>query len=58
MLGYCDQAQGSNRTFYAHFRSAGGRNGHFDIPPGGQHDWGTWSRQLAAMSLDLSTTIA
>jgi S-formylglutathione hydrolase FrmB len=57
MIGYCDQAQGSNRTFYAHYRAAGGTNGHFDIPTGGQHDWGTWGPQLAAMSGDLIATI-
>lgn len=53
MIGYCDQAQGSNRSFYAQYRQAGGRNGHFDIPVGGQHDWADWGPQLAAMSNDL-----
>jgi S-formylglutathione hydrolase FrmB len=57
MIGYCDQAQGSNRTFYQHYRSANGHNGHFDIPAGGQHDWGTWGPQLAAMSGDLVTSL-
>jgi len=47
MIGYCDQAQGGNRTFYQHYRSVGGHNGHFDIPTSGQHDWGTWGPQLA-----------
>lgn len=23
MIGYCDQAQGSNRTYYAHYRAVG-----------------------------------
>ena len=36
MIGYCDQAQGSNRTFYQHYRSIGGGNGHFDFPTLGQ----------------------
>ena len=36
MIGYCDQAQGSNRTFYQHYRGVGGHNGHFDFPTGGQ----------------------
>ena len=40
------QAQGSNRTFYQHYRSVGGHNGHFDFPAGGNHDWGSWCRQL------------
>jgi S-formylglutathione hydrolase FrmB len=57
MIGYCDQAQGSNRSFYAHYAGAGGRNGHFEIPLGGQHDWGTWGPQLAAMSADLVAAI-
>jgi S-formylglutathione hydrolase FrmB len=57
MIGYCDQAQGSNRTFYTHYRAAGGNNGHFDIPTGGQHDWSSWGPQLAAMSGDLAATI-
>ena len=57
MIDYCDQAQGSNRIFYEHYRALGGRNGHFDIPTGGNHDWGTWSDQLAAMSGDIVATI-
>jgi S-formylglutathione hydrolase FrmB len=57
MLGYCDQAQGSNRSFYDHYRSVGGRNGHFDIPPAGNHDWSTWAQQLATMSADLAGSI-
>jgi S-formylglutathione hydrolase FrmB len=57
MIGYCDQAQGSNRSFYQHYRGVGGHNGHFDIPAGGEHDWGTWGPQLAAMSGDLAATI-
>lgn len=58
MIGYCDQAQGSNRSFYQHYRSVGGRNGHFDFPNGGQHDWGTWGPQLGALSSDLVAAIA
>jgi S-formylglutathione hydrolase FrmB len=57
MIGYCDQAQGSNRTFYNHYRAVGGSNGHFDIPVNGQHDWSGWGPQLAAMSGDLVATI-
>ena len=57
MIGYCDQATGSNRTFYSMYRSAGGRNGHFDFSGGGQHDWGTWGPQLGAMSGELVTVI-
>ncbi len=57
MIGYCDIAQGTNREFYQHYRSVGGHNGHFDFPAGGNHDWGSWSGQLAAMSGELVTTI-
>lgn len=57
MIGYCDQAQGSNRNFYAHYRNVFGHNGHFDFPVDGQHDWGTWAPQLAALSGDLAATI-
>ena len=57
MIGYCDQAQGSNRSFYAHYRQVGGGNGHFDFPDGPQHDWGSWSAQLGAMSGDLVAAI-
>jgi S-formylglutathione hydrolase FrmB len=57
-LGYCDQAQGSNRTFYSHYHEIGGFNAHFEFPTGGQqHDWTSWAPQLAAMSNDLATTI-
>jgi S-formylglutathione hydrolase FrmB len=57
MLGYCDQAQGSTRSFYNDYRTVGGHNGHFDIPTTGNHDWSSWSPQLAAMSADLVSTI-
>src|ERR1700742_918724 len=57
MIGYCDQATGSARSFYQHYRSVGGHNGHFDFPDGPQHDWGTWSGQLGAMSGELVATI-
>ncbi|KRD04992.1 hypothetical protein ASE48_20410 [Mycobacterium sp. Root265] len=58
MINDCAQAQGSNRTFYSHYRSIGGRNGHFDFPTGGQHDWGSWSAQLGALRGDLAAAIA
>ncbi len=58
MINDCAQAQGSNRTFYSHYRSIGGRNGHFDFPTSGQHDWGSWSAQLGALRGDLAAAIA
>jgi S-formylglutathione hydrolase FrmB len=57
MIGYCDQAQGSNRSFFNQYRNIGGGNGHFDIPEGGQHDWSSWGPQLAAMSADMTASI-
>ena len=57
MIGFCDQAQGTNRFFYQQYRSDGGHNAHFDFPTSGQHDWGSWAPQLAAMSGDLVATI-
>lgn len=57
MLGYADQAQGSNRSFYTHYQMVGGRNGHFDFPVSGDHGWSTWAPQLGAMSGDLIASI-
>jgi S-formylglutathione hydrolase FrmB len=57
MIGDCAHAQGSNRFFREHYQTAGGFTAHFDIPQGGQHDWGAWGPQLAAMSDDLVATI-
>jgi len=57
MIGFCDQAQGSNRTFYAHYRALGGRNGHFDFPAGGNHDWGSWAAELGALANDVAAAI-
>lgn len=57
MIGYCDQAQGSARSFYANYRSAGGRNAHFESPDGLQHDWATWGSQLGPVADDFTSTI-
>jgi S-formylglutathione hydrolase FrmB len=57
VIGYPDQAQGTNRSFYQHYRAVGGHNGHFDFPPSGDHGWSSWGPQLAAMSGDLATAI-
>jgi S-formylglutathione hydrolase FrmB len=57
MIGFCDQAQGSNRTFYAHYRALGGHNGHFDFPAGGNHDWGSWAAELGALANDVAAAI-
>lgn len=57
MIDYADQAQGSNRAFFSHYRSVGGHNGHFDFPTSGDHGWSSWGPQLAAMSGDLVASI-
>ncbi|HME47054.1 MAG TPA: alpha/beta hydrolase family protein [Mycobacterium sp.] len=57
MIGYPDQAQGTNRMFYQQYRAVGGHNGHFDFPTGGDHGWSSWGPQLAAMSGDLVAAI-
>lgn len=57
MIGYADQAQGSNRTFMTHYNEIHGYNAHFDFPVTGDHGWSTWGPQLAAMSGDLVSTI-
>jgi S-formylglutathione hydrolase FrmB len=57
MIGYCDQAQGSNRTFYQHYRLVGGSNAHADFPSGVNHDWSAWGPQLGELSGDLVATI-
>ena len=58
MIGYADQAQGSNRSFYAQYRSIGGGNSHFDFPVSGDHGWSSWAPQLAAMAGDVAASIA
>ena len=57
MIGFCAQAQGSNRTFYAHYRGLGGKNGYFDFPAAGNHDWGSWSAALGALANDVAAAI-
>lgn len=57
MIGYADQAQGTNASFFAQYKQVGGSNGHFDFPAGGDHGWSTWGPQLAAMSGDLAANI-
>ena len=57
MIGAPVEAQGSARTFYAQYRGAGGHNGHFDFPGGGDHGWGSWGPQLGALAGELVATI-
>ena len=57
MIGHPDVAQGTNRWFYSHYRAVGGRNGHFDFPTGGDHGWGSWAPELAAMVGDIRAAL-
>ena len=57
MIGYADQAQGTNRSFYNQYRHVGGSNAHIDFPTSGEHGWGSWASQLVAMSGDIAATI-
>lgn len=57
MIGYPDQAQGSNQSFYSAYRSIGGHNAHIDFPVAGDHGWSSWGPQLATMAGDVATSI-
>ena len=57
MIGYADQAQGTNSSFFAYYKQVGGSNAHFDLPPGGDHGWSSWGPELGAMSGDLAGNI-
>jgi S-formylglutathione hydrolase FrmB len=57
MIGYPDQAQGTNRVFFSHYNDANGHNGHFDFPATGDHGWSSWGPQLGAMAGDLVSSI-
>jgi S-formylglutathione hydrolase FrmB len=52
MIGQGGEAMGTSKMFYQQYRNVGGHNGHFDFG-GGDHDWGSWSSQLGAMSGDI-----
>jgi S-formylglutathione hydrolase FrmB len=57
MIGYADQAHGTNRWFFAQYKQSGGHNGHFEFPASGDHGWPSWGPELGAMSGDLVATI-
>jgi diacylglycerol O-acyltransferase / trehalose O-mycolyltransferase len=43
----------TNRTFQDNYIAAGGKNGVFNFPDSGTHDWGYWGQQLQQMKPDL-----
>ncbi|WP_157576295.1 alpha/beta hydrolase-fold protein [Mycobacterium sp. GA-2829] len=53
MLGYADQAQGSNLQFMESYRTFAGANASFQLPTDGDHGWPSWSSALQAMVSDL-----
>jgi S-formylglutathione hydrolase FrmB len=57
MIGYADQAAGTNMSFYAYYRQVGGHNGNFDLPASGDHGWSSWGPELGAMAGDLAANI-
>ena len=57
MIGYCDQAQGSNRSFYAHYRTNGGRTRTSTSRPAVTTAGAPGRPQLGAMSGDLAAAI-
>jgi S-formylglutathione hydrolase FrmB len=57
MIGFPDIAQGTNATFYSHYRDVNGHNGHFELGGGGDNGWGAWGSQLGALSGDLAANI-
>jgi diacylglycerol O-acyltransferase/trehalose O-mycolyltransferase len=43
----------TNKTFQDNYIAAGGKNGVFNFPDTGTHDWGYWGAQLQQMKPDL-----
>jgi diacylglycerol O-acyltransferase/trehalose O-mycolyltransferase len=47
----------SNIDFMNNYQSAGGKNGSFNFPDNGTHDWAYWGAQLQAMKPDLQRVL-
>jgi len=48
----------TNAQFRDNYAAAGGRNGTFNFPPNGTHDWGYWNQQLVAMKPDIQRALS
>jgi diacylglycerol O-acyltransferase/trehalose O-mycolyltransferase len=48
----------TNEQFRDNYAAAGGRNGTFNFPPNGTHDWGYWNQQLVAMKPDIQRALS
>ncbi|CAN3131429.1 esterase family protein [Mycobacterium sp. smrl_JER01] len=47
----------TNRTFQDEYIAAGGKNGVFNFPAGGTHDWPYWGQQLQQMKPDIQRVL-
>jgi diacylglycerol O-acyltransferase / trehalose O-mycolyltransferase / mycolyltransferase Ag85 len=47
----------TNETFQEQYIAAGGKNGVFNFPQSGTHDWGYWGQQLQQMKPDISRVL-
>jgi diacylglycerol O-acyltransferase/trehalose O-mycolyltransferase len=47
----------TNRTFQDNYIAAGGKNGVFNFPDAGTHDWPYWGAQLQAMKPDMQRVL-
>jgi diacylglycerol O-acyltransferase/trehalose O-mycolyltransferase len=47
----------TNRTFQDNYITAGGKNGVFNFPDAGTHDWPYWGAQLQAMKPDIQRVL-
>jgi diacylglycerol O-acyltransferase/trehalose O-mycolyltransferase len=47
----------TNKTFQDNYIAAGGRNGVFNFPDAGTHDWGYWGAQLQQMKPDIQRVL-
>lgn len=47
----------TNEAFRDNYIAAGGRNGVFNFPTNGTHDWGYWNQQLVAMKPDIQRVL-
>jgi diacylglycerol O-acyltransferase / trehalose O-mycolyltransferase / mycolyltransferase Ag85 len=47
----------TNRTFQDEYIAAGGKNGVFNFPDSGTHNWAYWGQQLQQMKPDLQRVL-
>ena len=47
----------TNETFQEQYLAAGGRNGVFNFPQGGTHDWPYWGQQIQQMKPDIQRVL-